>query len=189
MCRMKTKDNKCCVFPFVYKGKTYDSCITARANSLWCALSPSYDEDKKYGYCRGTLFNLSKKRPSNPLLESNAHGNRFYNAIIRASVIRTSLNYLKNLWEQKPFYLSWSLTYFWANGVTYCGDIFPFLARSLPPWSKQLVITKSVLLKLKCKGEAHTLMCLLWTEVKCPGKVLGKLIRCCYKRERSYAVL
>lgn len=53
MCRMKTKDNKCCVFPFVYKGKTYDSCVTARANSRWCSLSPSYDDDRKYGYCRG----------------------------------------------------------------------------------------------------------------------------------------
>ena len=68
MCRMKTKDNKCCVFPFVYRGKSYDSCVKGRANSHWCALSPSYDDDRKYGYCRGTLFNLYKKRPSNPLL-------------------------------------------------------------------------------------------------------------------------
>ncbi|XP_078353361.1 uncharacterized protein LOC144638092 isoform X2 [Oculina patagonica] len=52
-CRMKTKDNKCCVFPFIYRGTTYHTCITSRANSPWCALSPSYDQDKKYGYCRG----------------------------------------------------------------------------------------------------------------------------------------
>lgn len=58
---MKTKDNKCCVFPFVYRGKTYDSCVKARANSMWCSLSPSYDDDKRYGYCRGTLLFIKKK--------------------------------------------------------------------------------------------------------------------------------
>ncbi|KAJ7357801.1 oligosaccharide binding [Desmophyllum pertusum] len=53
MCKMKTKDNKCCVFPFVYRGTTYNTCITIRSRTPWCALSPSYDQDKKYGYCRG----------------------------------------------------------------------------------------------------------------------------------------
>lgn len=56
MCRMKIKDNKCCVFFFVYRGKIYDLCVKVRVNSMWCFLLLSYDDDKRYGYCRGIFF-------------------------------------------------------------------------------------------------------------------------------------
>ena len=40
----KTNDaqGRCCVFPFTYGGKTFDSCTTyAHGNTLWC----SFDTD------------------------------------------------------------------------------------------------------------------------------------------------
>ncbi|XP_054848607.1 fibronectin-like [Eublepharis macularius] len=42
-----------CVFPFIYKGKTYSSCTTAgdSAGKLWCSLTSNYDEDSKWTYC------------------------------------------------------------------------------------------------------------------------------------------
>ncbi|XP_015763702.1 PREDICTED: uncharacterized protein LOC107342725 [Acropora digitifera] len=50
---MKTEDNKCCAFPFVYRGTTYNACNWRRGRKPWCSLSPSYDMDRKYGYCKG----------------------------------------------------------------------------------------------------------------------------------------
>ena len=34
-----TKDNKVCHFPFRYKGRLYDTCITIDSNSPWCSLN------------------------------------------------------------------------------------------------------------------------------------------------------
>ncbi|CAH3183434.1 unnamed protein product [Porites evermanni] len=59
MCNMKTSDGKCCVFPFVYRGQTFNACTSSRASRLWCSLSPSYDEDRKYGWCRGMEGKIS----------------------------------------------------------------------------------------------------------------------------------
>ena len=46
-----TKNGYCCVFPFKYKGKTYDSCTFVGGSKPWCALTSDYDADGKYGYC------------------------------------------------------------------------------------------------------------------------------------------
>ena len=62
MCNMKTSDGKCCVFPFVYRGQTFNACTSSRASRLWCSLSPSYDEDRKYGWCRGGSFYMQSGR-------------------------------------------------------------------------------------------------------------------------------
>ena len=46
-----TEKGYCCVFPFKYKGKTYDSCTFVDGSKPWCALTSDYDTDKKWGYC------------------------------------------------------------------------------------------------------------------------------------------
>eukprot|EP01125_Pyxidicula_operculata_P003314 TRINITY_DN1390_c0_g2_i3.p1 TRINITY_DN1390_c0_g2~~TRINITY_DN1390_c0_g2_i3.p1 ORF type:complete len:1797 (+),score=397.91 TRINITY_DN1390_c0_g2_i3:489-5879(+) len=45
-----------CVFPFVYKGKQYDRCITEDLGILWCGTESTKDVSKggKWGHCRCT---------------------------------------------------------------------------------------------------------------------------------------
>ncbi|XP_031567066.1 CUB and peptidase domain-containing protein 2-like [Actinia tenebrosa] len=51
VCKVKTEDHKCCVFPFTYKGKQYDQCITSTFSGLWCATTSNYDNDGQWGKC------------------------------------------------------------------------------------------------------------------------------------------
>lgn len=55
-CKMKTEDNKCCAFPFVYRGTTYSACTLRRGRKPWCSLSPNYDMNRQYGYCKGNAM-------------------------------------------------------------------------------------------------------------------------------------
>ncbi|KAM6450602.1 natterin-3-like isoform 2-T2 [Liasis olivaceus] len=42
-----------CIFPFIYKGRSYSSCTTDGESSgeFWCSLSSNYDVDPKWAYC------------------------------------------------------------------------------------------------------------------------------------------
>ena len=51
--RARTTRNNACVFPFVYKGRRYTSCSRVNSKRPWCAITPNYDVDKLWGYCRG----------------------------------------------------------------------------------------------------------------------------------------
>ena len=52
-CRRRTTSRYCCAFPFIYKGRRYNSCTRTRHNRPWCALTPNYDRDKKWANCAG----------------------------------------------------------------------------------------------------------------------------------------
>uniref|UniRef100_M9T5P6 ESP-Cyl-1 n=1 Tax=Cylindrophis ruffus TaxID=186578 RepID=M9T5P6_CYLRU len=42
-----------CVFPFIYKGRSYSACTTAGSSDgkLWCSLTSNYDSNPKWTYC------------------------------------------------------------------------------------------------------------------------------------------
>ena len=48
----KTKKGYNCVLPFKYQNITYDSCTLVHSSKPWCALTPDYDVDKKWDYCK-----------------------------------------------------------------------------------------------------------------------------------------
>jgi len=54
---VNTTDGGCCVFPFVYKAKTFNACTTEDSPlKHWCAKTGNYDRDKKWGYCLSKLL-------------------------------------------------------------------------------------------------------------------------------------
>ena len=67
-CRTRTTSQNCCVFPFIYRGRRYTRCTTVNSRGKpWCAITPSYDADKLYGYCGGR----GGERRTNIALETN----------------------------------------------------------------------------------------------------------------------
>ncbi|KAM9656105.1 cation-independent mannose-6-phosphate receptor isoform 1-T1 [Morphnus guianensis] len=50
-CPPVTEKGELCVFPFKYKGKTYEECITEEKNRPWCATTENYQGDRKWGFC------------------------------------------------------------------------------------------------------------------------------------------
>uniref|UniRef100_A0ABM5G4Q9 Matrix metalloproteinase-9 n=1 Tax=Pogona vitticeps TaxID=103695 RepID=A0ABM5G4Q9_9SAUR len=47
-----------CHFPFTFEGRSYSTCTTdGREDGLsWCATTPSFDQDKTYGFCPSELL-------------------------------------------------------------------------------------------------------------------------------------
>ena len=52
---METTDGKCCIFLFIYQGKTYYGCTNKNHDRPWCSLTFNYDTDKKWGNCKGSV--------------------------------------------------------------------------------------------------------------------------------------
>ncbi|XP_029327247.1 cation-independent mannose-6-phosphate receptor [Mus caroli] len=53
-CPPETDDGEPCVFPFIYKGKSYDECVLEGRAKLWCSKTANYDRDHEWGFCRQT---------------------------------------------------------------------------------------------------------------------------------------
>ena len=47
-CPWKAKNDKCCVFPFTFKGKKYYKCIVDWVWMPWCATTSNFDKDGKW---------------------------------------------------------------------------------------------------------------------------------------------
>lgn len=47
--RTKDPSGRCCVFPFKYRGRSYDSCIRKLSFKLWCSFDADYNDD--WDYC------------------------------------------------------------------------------------------------------------------------------------------
>uniref|UniRef100_A0A8C8S5J2 Insulin like growth factor 2 receptor n=1 Tax=Pelusios castaneus TaxID=367368 RepID=A0A8C8S5J2_9SAUR len=50
-CPPVTEKGELCVFPFKYKGKSYEECIVEEEKWPWCATTKDYDRDGKRGFC------------------------------------------------------------------------------------------------------------------------------------------
>ncbi|KAL9958384.1 hypothetical protein ACROYT_G035390 [Oculina patagonica] len=44
--RTDNEDGSCCVLPFEYKGKSYNSCTRTEHDKLWCALDAEYQRTR-----------------------------------------------------------------------------------------------------------------------------------------------
>ena len=51
-CRLRTTEGYCCM-PFRYRGRRYNGCARTRRGRRWCAITPNYNKNKLWGYCRG----------------------------------------------------------------------------------------------------------------------------------------
>ena len=52
-CAVKTTNGECCVFPFIYEGKTYSACTKVGYSSHWCSTTGNLDlEENKWGRCQ-----------------------------------------------------------------------------------------------------------------------------------------
>lgn len=51
-CAVKTTDEKCCVFPFIYEGEPHYACTYTVIHSYWCSTTENFDDDDQWGYCQ-----------------------------------------------------------------------------------------------------------------------------------------
>lgn len=57
-CRQRTTSGYCCVFPFIYRGRRYNSCARTRRGRAWCPITPDYRRGRQWSYCRGKRGNI-----------------------------------------------------------------------------------------------------------------------------------
>uniref|UniRef100_A0A5F9C0Z7 Cation-independent mannose-6-phosphate receptor n=1 Tax=Oryctolagus cuniculus TaxID=9986 RepID=A0A5F9C0Z7_RABIT len=51
-CPPETDEGDPCVFPFTFKGKSYEECVVENRAKLWCSTTSDYDRDHEWGFCR-----------------------------------------------------------------------------------------------------------------------------------------
>ncbi|XP_069811536.1 cation-independent mannose-6-phosphate receptor [Dendropsophus ebraccatus] len=56
-CPPVTESGDPCLFPFTYKGKTYNACTTDDRQRLWCATAADPERSGKWGYCSSATDN------------------------------------------------------------------------------------------------------------------------------------
>ncbi|CAM5101789.1 unnamed protein product [Eretmochelys imbricata] len=56
-CPPVTEKGELCVFPFKYKGQSYEDCIVDEEKQRWCATTKDYDKDGKGGFCGNATGN------------------------------------------------------------------------------------------------------------------------------------
>ena len=72
-CGQRTWKGNCCVFPFVYRGRRYNSCTRRGSKRFWCPIVPGYKPGQAWGYCRGKqgedifVIRSSSNKMSSPL--------------------------------------------------------------------------------------------------------------------------
>lgn len=61
-CTVRTTDNKCCVFPFLYEGERQFTCVSSFFGGKWCATTYNYDEDEEWGECLGLFQSIFEQQ-------------------------------------------------------------------------------------------------------------------------------
>ncbi|XP_031559295.1 uncharacterized protein LOC116295583 [Actinia tenebrosa] len=70
LCKQKTTNNQCCVFPFIYEARKYYSCTVTNFDRYWCSLTENYDRNEMFGVCSGyenhvdCRVNYGKQKPT-----------------------------------------------------------------------------------------------------------------------------
>lgn len=60
---VKTYSGKCCALPFVFHGVAVSRCLTdPKNNRPWCATTPNFDKEKRWGYCQPSGESLNMWR-------------------------------------------------------------------------------------------------------------------------------
>ncbi|XP_033024663.1 epididymal sperm-binding protein 1-like [Lacerta agilis] len=102
-------DGKPCVFPFVYKGQSYDTCTSyfGPEGDFWCATTGNYDQDEKWTYCPDTVF--SPRLPEiidqrdqgsfNPMLRPESRLE--FNQVVAINIQVSSLDHNKWMGKRK----------------------------------------------------------------------------------------
>ena len=116
-CRKRTTSRYCCSFPFIYKGRRYNSCTKKNHNRPWCSLTGNYDRDKKWGNCAGKFkILLPPKNLSSP----------YY--LLFVSYILSTENLILN---QKIFLC-------WHSAILPFSRILNWLLKEINYWSRKI---------------------------------------------------
>ena len=51
-----TEVGQACIFPFTYKGITYNSCTDVEEDRPWCATGTDYEGNLDFGFCESSCF-------------------------------------------------------------------------------------------------------------------------------------